>query len=180
MNKSRQHFESLPDRGLFGKNFSRYFNYAECYIFRLLIVGVMLTLIIYPIAIIIQSLVMFILILTVWVWMPLVLLITYLFNTIIFQFESSYIPHGFFIRAAPVLSLVLSLGKSMVIILWIVLFTVVIAPGIAVGVGVWTLTCRVCRTVTDFMMLFFISKLGRTPSRNTAIAKKISGPGMSK
>jgi len=29
-------------------------------------------------------------------------------------------------------------------------------------------------------MLFLIRKLGRTPSRNTAIAKKISGPGMSK
>lgn len=29
-------------------------------------------------------------------------------------------------------------------------------------------------------MLFIISKLGRTPSRDTAIAKKISGPGMSR
>jgi hypothetical protein len=26
--KSRDNFEALPDRGLFGKNFSRYFNYA--------------------------------------------------------------------------------------------------------------------------------------------------------
>ena len=29
-------------------------------------------------------------------------------------------------------------------------------------------------------MLFIIAKLGRTPSKNTAIARKISGPGMSR
>lgn len=36
------------------------------------------------------------------------------------------------------------------------------------------------RTLTDKIMLFLIKHLGRTPSRDTAIAWKISGPGMSK
>jgi len=84
--KSRDHFEALPDRGLFGKNFSRYFNYFECYVFRTLIVGVVITLILYPIAIVLQSILMFVMVLTVWLWMPLVLLVTYLFNTLFFQF----------------------------------------------------------------------------------------------
>jgi hypothetical protein len=35
--RSRDYFESLPDRGLFGKKFSRYFNYLECYVFRLIL-----------------------------------------------------------------------------------------------------------------------------------------------
>lgn len=34
--------------------------------------------------------------------------------------------------------------------------------------------------MTDSILLLLISKMGRTPSRNSAIAKKISGPGMSK
>lgn len=165
---------------MFGKNFSRYFNYFECYVFRFLIVGVFLTLILYPIAIILQSILMFVLVLTVWLWMPLVLLVTYLFNTLFFQFESSYIPYGFFIRATPLLSLVLSLLRSVLKILSILVFSFIISPLVGFFIVLWTLICRGFRTVTDFVMLFLIRKLGRTPSRNTAIAKKISGPGMSK
>jgi len=36
------------------------------------------------------------------------------------------------------------------------------------------------RTITDIFMILIISKLGRTPSKDTGIAKKISGPGMSR
>ena len=39
---------------------------------------------------------------------------------------------------------------------------------------------RLFRTFTDKVMLCIIAKLGRTPSKNTAIARKISGPGMSR
>ncbi len=54
------------------------------------------------------------------------------------------------------------------------------APIGAFFVSLWGCFIRGFRTLTDAVMLFFIKKLGRTPSRNTAIAKKISGPGMSK
>jgi hypothetical protein len=86
VSRSRAHFEALPDRGLFGKNFSRVFNYFECYVFRLAFVGVAITLILYPIAIIVSSLLMGFLIITVWAWIPIILLITYLFNVFLFQF----------------------------------------------------------------------------------------------
>jgi len=127
-----------------------------------------------------QSILTFFLVLTVWLWIPLVLLVTYLFNTLFFQFESSSIPYGFFIRAAPLPSLVLSLLRSIVKIFGILGFSSIISPFVGFLIVVWTVICRGFRTVTDFVMLFLIKKLGRTPSRDTAIAKKISGPGMSK
>lgn len=139
-----------------------------------------MTLILYPIAIILASLVMFVLIVTPWVWMPIILMVTFLFNTLVFQFESNYIPYGFWIRAAPIWSLILALIWSLVKILIRIIVLIIIAPLGAFFVVLWAVICRGFRTVTDMIMLFLIKKLGRTPSRNTAIAKKISGPGMSK
>lgn len=139
-----------------------------------------MTLILYPIGIVCWSILAFVMILTVWAWMPVVLLVTYLFNTIFFQFESSHIPYGFFIRAAPLLSLVISLLGSLLKIVFYIVNVIIIAPIRAFFVSFWGCFMRGFRTVTDTVMLFFIKKLGRTPSRNTAIAKKISGPGMSK
>jgi hypothetical protein len=119
-------------------------------------------------------------ILTVWAWMPVVLLVTYLFNTIVFQFESGFVPYGFFIRSAPLPSLVLSLLASLFKIIAYAIYASILAPIGASLVSLWACFIRGFHTATDTVMLFLISKLGRTPSRDTAIAKKISGPGMSK
>lgn len=78
------------------------------------------------------------------------------------------------------LSLALSLLTSVLKIVWILIFSFIISPLVAFFIVLWTFICKGFRSVTDFVMLFLIRKLGRTPSRNTAIAKKISGPGMSK
>ena len=72
--------------GLLGKNVSRVFNYAECYLFRFLFVSVFLVLIGYPILIIFCSVVSTILVMTVWAWIPLILFLTYTFNIFIYQF----------------------------------------------------------------------------------------------
>jgi len=50
------------------------------------------------------------------------------------------------------------------------------------SIFILTLSClqRVFRQLLDKIMLFMFRHLGRSPSRNTAIAKKISGPGMTK
>jgi hypothetical protein len=119
-------------------------------------------------------------ILTIWIWSPLILFFTYLFNILVFQFESSHTPYGFFIRSVPLLSLIISLLTSIFKVLFTVISLVVIAPLIACFWSVFSLIQRLFRTTTDFIMITLISKLGRTPSRNTAIAKKISGPGMSR
>ena len=69
-----------------GKNISRYFNYMECYLFRLLFVGVILSLIGYPIVIVVASVISFVLVVTVWAWVPIILMVTYTFNIFIYQF----------------------------------------------------------------------------------------------
>ncbi len=145
-----------------------------------MIVGVVITLILYPIAIVLSSMFMFVLILTVWVWMPVVLLVTYVFNLLFFQFESAYVPYGVFIRMAPIPSLLISFIGSLLKIIAISLYLILIAPLGAFLITLLVILIRLIRTVTDATLLFLIRKLGRTPSRNTAIAKKISGPGMSK
>ena len=85
--RSREAFERLPDTGLFGKNLTRILNYIECYVFRFLIVGVILLLIVKPIAIVAYSILSVFLVFTIWIWLPLSLVITYLFNVLIYQFE---------------------------------------------------------------------------------------------
>jgi hypothetical protein len=64
--------------------------------------------------------------------------------------------------------------------LFSIIFLILIAPIVALFYILFSLIQRGFRTITDFIMITLISKLGRTPSRNTAIAKKISGPGMSR
>lgn len=59
-------------------------------------------------------------------------------------------------------------------------FGMVIAPLLCTLYLLFLAIQRIFRTITDFIMLFLIKKLGRAPSRNSAIAKKISGPGMSR
>ncbi len=137
--------------------------------FRLFIVGIVITLIIYPIAIMVLSIFTFLLV-----------LITYLFNVTVFHFETSTVRYGFFVGLAPMPSLIIKFVFMLVRMTAYTLYLTIIAPIAAFFILLWTLITRGFRTLTDTVMLFLISKLGRTPSRDTAIAKKISGPGMSK
>lgn len=56
----------------------------------------------------------------------------------------------------------------------------IVSPIVALFIALFAILQRIFRTITDTIMLCLIRYLGRTPSKNTAIAKKISGPGMSK
>jgi hypothetical protein len=177
---SRRNFEELPDLGLLGKNVSRIFNYIECYFFRLFIVGIIITLVLYPCLIVVCSVVSTVLIFTVWAWMPLILLVTYIFNIFIYQFESAIIPDRLAVRSLPILKIIFAFVKSIVIILILALNLLVLAPLRGSFIFVFCFFQRSFRTVLDKIMLFLFRKLGRTPSRDTSIARKISGPGMSK
>lgn len=79
----------MHDEGLLGKKFSGIFNFIECYVFRLLISGIIGTLILYPLFILVLSIVSIALILTVWIWVPILLVLCYLFSIFIYQFEGS-------------------------------------------------------------------------------------------
>ncbi len=178
--KSRTHFEELPDLGLLGKNVSRYFNYLECYVFRLVIVGVILVLIGYPILIIVLSVLSIVFMFTVWLWMPFILLVTYFFNIFIYQFESAYIPNHRLLRSIPILGLIYQIIKAIVVTILLFLNLVLFVPFKSLFVFLFCLIQKCFRTVLDKLLVFLFRKLGRTPSRDTSIARKISGPGMSK
>lgn len=180
MKDSRKNFEDTPDLGLLGKNVSRIFNYIECYLFRLFFVGIIIVLIGYPILIIVCSIIAIFLGLTIWAWIPIVLGVTYTFNITIYQFETAFFPHRFTERTAP-------LFGTIFLLIRLILGTIILSLNLVVWTPIKTFFLfsfcflqRLFRTLFDKFMLFLFRKVGRTPSRDTSIARKISGPGMSK
>lgn len=117
---------------------------------------------------------------TFWAWVPLIMVVCYLFNILVFQFESSYRPSGCFVRAAPLLTLIVLIFVAIISCLFAIVFLLVIAPLVCLIYFLFLVLQRLGRTIGDTIMVCIIGKLGRTPSRDTAIAKKISGPGMSR
>lgn len=152
----------------------------ECYLFRFLFVGVIITLIGYPIAIVVLSTLSVVLVITVWAWVPIILLVTYTFNIFIYQFETALIPDRMIVRSIPIISIVYYIIKSSIIALLLTLNLILLAPLKAFFIFLFSFTQRCFRSILDKLLLFLFRKVGRTPSRDTSIARKISGPGMSK
>lgn len=135
---------------------------------------------IYPVVIILFSIITLIGIVTFWIWVPLAMLLCYLFNILVFQFEISSYNGGCLIKGIPLLSLVIQIFIALFKIIAPIILLVVIAPVICFIYFILLVLQRFLRTVTDTIMACLIGCLGRTPSRDTAIAEKISGPGMSR
>ena len=149
--------------------------------FRLLFVGVLLTLACYPVLIVVASTIIFILIFTFWVWMPVILLVTYLFNILIKQFETPRInSYGCFARTFPLFRVVGVLIGAIGIIILAVLNLLLLSPIRTFFIMAYSLLTQTFRRSLDKIMMAIFTHLGRTPSRDTMVAKKISGPGMSK
>jgi len=68
MMNSRKYFEESPDTGFFGKNYSRIWNLVQVYIFRMLFVGIFLTLILLPCIILCNVAISLTLAITAWAW----------------------------------------------------------------------------------------------------------------
>jgi hypothetical protein len=134
----------------------------------------------YPILIVVCSIVSTILVVTVWAWIPLILLATYIFNIIIYQFESALIPDRFITRSIPVIAIVFHIIKTTITLILLTLNLILWVPIKTIFLFLFCFIQRIFRTVVDKMMVFLFRKIGRTPSRDTSIARKISGPGMSK
>jgi len=149
-------------------------------VFRFFFVGIILTLIGYPCLIVVCSVVSSILVVTFWAWMPLILFVCYLFNIIIYQFESGFIPNRGIIRSIPLLGLIFQFIRSLIVMLLLFLNLTVWVPFKSFFLLLFCLIQKYFRKSLDGLMLFMFRHLGRTPSRDTSIAHKISGPGMSK
>jgi hypothetical protein len=97
----------------------------------------------------------------------------------VFQFESNIVDYSVTIKGIPLLALVISVVVEMVkcvgVVVWLGLGSVFSLGHLLVVIGQ-----RYLRKVTDWIMLRVIGYMGRTPSRDTAIARKISGPGISR
>lgn len=142
--------------------------------------GVLLVLIGFPILIIVSSVVTLSLVLTFWAWVPLVLVFTYIFNICIKQFETARDEYGFWSRTFPLFRIVLRLVVCILVIVGIVLNLILVVP---LRSAFWMTVAgvvNVFRRVLDGIMMCVFRKMGRTPSRDTFVARKISGPGMSK
>lgn len=179
---SRNHFEGQPDTGFFGKNFSRIFNLIECYIFRFLIVGVIILLVLYPIAIVVNSVLSFVLAITSWLWTPLVAVVCYVFNVLVYQFEIDDIDrrNRYSERWFPLISTPLMFVLNIVRIIVYMIGAAIVHPVLAVLLAVLAVLRHLWSSATDFLLFQAIKLLARTPNRDTKIAWKISGPEMSR
>lgn len=139
-----------------------------------------MVLIIYPILIVSLSTLCIILVITFWVWVPIIMIVCYIFNILVFQFESSSIPSGVIIRSVPLVSLVLLLARCIIISVTSVVTAFFLAPLLSALYFVLLIIQRTLMAISDSVMLFLFKKLGRTPSKDSVIARKISGPGMSR
>lgn len=137
-------------------------------------------LMLYPVAIILFSTICLFIGLTFWIWVPLAMIVVYLFNILVFQFEMSYREAGCLIRGIPLLSLAAQIIFHIFKMLAAVLFLLVIAPLLCILYFLFLVLQRILRTFTDAVIVCFVGCCGRTPSTDTAIATKISGPGMSR
>jgi hypothetical protein len=149
-------------------------------VFRFAFVGIIITLIGYPCLILFVSALTTALVVTFWAWMPVMLLITYLFNILLYQFESGRIPDRFRSRSLPLFAILGSILLSLITVLLAILRLIAFVPVASTFIFILSSLQRGFRQLLDKIMLFMFKHLGRSPSRNTAIAKKISGPGMTK
>ena len=171
----RHQFENSPDTGIFGKNFSRIFNLINSYILKLVFVGIFVFLL-YPIAIILSSILCFFLGLTAWIWIILIVLIVYIFNILIYDTDSFFEVSSFFPIIRIVIYEILIKG---VLQMFLSLIVTIFQPILIIILLIWSFTRITLRFSYDCFMFCFVKCCARLPRTDTAIAWKIAGPGLS-
>lgn len=145
--------------------------------------GVILLLIVKPIVILIYCVLSFGLILTQWIWLPLTIVVTYLFNVLIYQFEIDDQRRGFYRfseRLFPLINTPLMLVFNLLRVAIYIISILIIHP---LGIIFWILfasIARLYRILGDNIMFLVFKCLARVPARDTAIAWKVSGPTVSR
>ncbi|KAL4453079.1 hypothetical protein ABPG74_015310 [Tetrahymena malaccensis] len=183
-----QDFEAQPDRGLFGKSFARIFKYLEClirFVISISFVGVGV-----PVAILINSILSFVLAITSWAWIPVTLVIRWLFHLLICDFDSPtrkgwyYYPEDYkrfqTYQFSPLIGSVLDLVLGAYQIGSSVGCAFVLHPALSIVNFAKTILRYVGQSVSDSIMCKITSKLGRQPEIDTFIAWKIRGTGVTR
>ena len=176
----RNHFESQPDTGFFGKKFSRICNLIYNYIFKFIFVGLFLTLICFPLLIIGNFLICLLLAVTSFIWMPLVLVICKISHVLIYDYDnegSHEGPGSNTYRWFPIFAeFIVTFGIFCLLQITFAVFLLIIKPVLFVLIVVFGILRYVIRSFYDFFMMLFVLLFGRVPASDTAIAWKISGP----
>ena len=194
-------FEKAPDSGFFGKGLSRWLLLFECYVIRLLLIGIGFVLIVLPILNVAMICMYVFLILTSIVWVLVFKLIRVTFRYLIYDYDMTIPAYSRHLRYRPDKNLFeykrLSLVKSygvfplfrifMDIFFQIVVQSVSIlvylfgSPLIALILFLYGIIVYSLKYLWDYLILNTIIKhFARVPSSNTSYAHRTSGPGINR
>jgi hypothetical protein len=193
--KSRQDFEESPDTGFFGKNVARIMNLFECYVIRFLLVGVVILIVIHPVINVIVTLCCIFVSLTSAVWVFIFIISRNLFRYLIFDFESLHLQtlryqnqvRGFFNSLKhprsvfPLFRLIFDLLYLGVFRVLLTIFLTIIYVILAIAIFLFSFVSYYLKLVYDFLVFNILIKcFAKVPQRDTNIAKRIAGPGISR
>lgn len=181
--KSRKDFEDSPDTGIFGKKFTRLCNLFENYIYKFFLIGVILDLICFPIAILLNTLICLLLSSTAYIWVFIVMILFWVVQILFYDFDNEGDPLGDASNSAPefplffeILCTFLLFGLIQIILS--VTFVFIIYPLLMLAAVILGGVYYFLATLYDCFMIIVICILGREPLSNTILAWKISGPGV--
>ena len=197
--KSRENFENTPDNGLFGKNIGRIFNKIECYLFRFFIVGLIIVLGLGNLWSIFMIFLCTFMGLTSIFWVLAASVLNTLWRYIFYDYE--VVQYGYRYNKKNTIDLVYSrydllknpstffplftnifklciYGFGQILHCF---FLTVFYPFLALVISLFAFIRFGIRYVYDKASFKFIIKpLAYVPTRNTNVAWKIAGPGISK
>ena len=175
--EARREFEEKPDTGLFGKSFTRIIDIIWNYGVKG-ILGTPLCFIGHPLLVAVNTLVSGALMVTSPAWAPIVASLRYLFDIIVYDFDSpdkeSFNIFPLF-RTMLYKFLVLGVGQTVGSLLG------VLGHGIAGLVAyIWAFISNGIRYIYDAGLYhIFIKNLAKVPSENDMFVTRVSGPGLS-
>lgn len=193
---SRQDFEAAPDTGFFGKNMARIFNLLGCYLIRFTLVGVGFVLIIHPVLNILGLVICLTVSVTSCFWVMLLIVLRNLFRYLIYDFEALHYEYfhrlegrvrGFFYNVKhprsvfPIIQLLADALYRGFFRIFLVCALTVIFPIIAVLLFAIAVISFYLKWIWDFLVFhILITFFAKVPQRDTNIAKRIAGPGVSR
>jgi len=178
--ESRDSFEATPDSGFIGKSVSRIFNIIWNWFFKALI-GSFLVILGQPLLTFLNLIVTLILILTSIVWVPMGIYLHSLFCIFIYNYDA----HNFRMVGVPwlpVLFIVIwtFLVKGILRPIAALFLAILVHPLVAFFVFLFAVIRAFARHFYDaFIFGVVVKPRSRIPARNTFLARRVEGPGLS-
>ena len=172
--ESRDEFEARPDESIFGKDSERIVNYIENYVIRLLIWGTILF-VLYPIVILVVSLLGLVVALTSIVWAFISLNIFTIFCICIYDVDSTN--NGS--TCLPLVRIVIDFFTRFVLQFVFAILGLILQPLLSVFFLVFSFVFFVISYICITFTYYLTKILAKIPKFDTFVAWKIGGPGVS-